>query len=585
MRLDHHRSERQRIFTRYTYLRDEDTPVTPLPDGSGSLTAGVIGHAINRADGVVGEYEWTPAPSMLNQARIGYSRRTLAQNALTSGDLGIPGIPAKLPTFLLPGYQQIGPTAGADSDFATSVTEFVDTYSWVRHAHTLRFGADLRREAAGVLSPQNPAGVFQFLKLADLLQGRVNAFPIDIQQHTIQERAHIAEFFAGDDWKVSERLTLNLGTRYTINFPSTIEGDQGGVFNLNTQVLDFPHTARELHLDNFGPRAGLALRLGESLVLRAGYGMIWFEQTGITTPFTIPQFPLIQTVGEQSQNNVNPAFLLAAGPSVQVTPPNPNSGLGQGVFGVDRANGSGYSQQRNLTLQKTFGKDLNAELGYLGSKNTRLGIPDANINQLPARDLALGASLLAKVANPYYGQIPASSSLGGPTIARQQLLRPFPRFTTVALFRDNVGNSSYNAFAAKFEKRLSGGLTVSHRAGAEQQRPGRRLTAIWRRTSRAATSRRCSRPHGRTVSRAGGGSRAGRSPGWCGCSRATPYRSPRRRTSIRTSASRSSVRTGSPTRTRYRGGPVHHWQQLAQPGAGPGPRKRRSDVRENLPSP
>jgi hypothetical protein len=189
--------------------------------------------------------------------------------------------------------------------------------------------------------------------------------------------------------------------------------------------------------------------------------MVWFEQSGITTPFTIPQFPFVQTVGQQSLDNVNSAFTLANGPTVPVTPPNPNSGLGQGVFSVDRYNGSGYSQQWNFTVQKTLGKDWNIETGYLGSKNTRLGIPDANINQLPAQDLALGASLLTKVANPYFGQIPASSSLGAATIAQQQLLRPFPRFTSVALFRDNVGNSSYAAWEAKLEKRFSNGLTFT----------------------------------------------------------------------------------------------------------------------------
>jgi hypothetical protein len=50
---------------------------------------------------------------------------------------------------------------------------------------------------------------------------------------------------------------------------------------------------------------------------------------------------------------------------------------------------------------------LNFEIGYLGSKNTRLGLPEANLNQLPAADLAMGAALLARVPNPYFGQIPA----------------------------------------------------------------------------------------------------------------------------------------------------------------------------------
>src|SRR5207244_5895936 len=233
------------------------------------------------------------------------------------------------------------------------------------------------------------------------------------------------------------------------------------VFNLGTQVLDFPHTARNLECCDFGPRLGMAYRAGEGMVVRAGYGVMFFEQSGITTPFTIPQFPFVQTVGQQSQDNVNAAFALSSGPTVQVTAPNPNSGWGQGVFGVDRGNGSGYSQQRNLTVGKSFRDTWNVEVAYLGSKSTRLGIPDANINQLPTQYLSMGAALLTRVPNPYFGTIPASSSLGTPTITQQQLLRPFPRFTTVALFRDNVGNSNYNAAAVKLEKRLSHGLTMT----------------------------------------------------------------------------------------------------------------------------
>jgi hypothetical protein len=291
--------------------------------------------------------------------------------------------------------------------------------------------------------------------------GQVNAFTIDLQNRVLQQRAHIGEFFAGDDWKVSDRLSLNIGTRYTLNFPSSEVHNQGAVFNLQTQVLNFPHTARNLEYCDFGPRVGLAYRAAESWVLRSGYGMIWFEQSGITTPFTLPQFPFVQTVGQQSQDNILPAFIFSVGPSVQVTPPNPNSGLGQGVFGTDRNHGSGYSQQWNFTVQKTIGTDLNAEIAYLGSKNTNLGVPDPNINQLPEQYLSLGPALLQPVPNPFFGQIPATSSLGGPTITRQMLLRPFPQFTAVALFRDNVGSSSYHAFAAKLEKRFSRGLTFT----------------------------------------------------------------------------------------------------------------------------
>lgn len=479
-RLDRYFGPKHRIFGRYTFLRDDDTPVTPLPDGSGSLTSGVIGRAITRGDALAGDYDLVFSPSALNQFRLGYSRRDLNQRSLQNGGITVPGLPPNsfasvLPIFTVAGFQQVGPTTAANSDFTTSVTEVLDTFSLVRGRHTFKFGTDLRREALDVLNPPNPTGSFGFTTtgtnssgvsgtgnaLASLLLGQVNAFTIDIQEQVIQPRAHIVEFFLGDDWKISSRLSLNIGVRYTLNFPSTERRNQGAVFNLQTQVLDFPHTARALECCDFGPRVGLAYRLGDSWVVRSGYGMIFFEQSGITTPFTIPQFPFVQTVGQQSPDNLNAAFVLSNGPTVQVTSPNPNSGLGQGVFGVDRNNGSGYSQQWNFAIQKTIGKNWNVEVAYLGSKNTRLGIPDANINQLPSQYLSMGSALLAKVANPYFGQIPSASSLGAATIARQQLLRPFPRFTTVALFRDNVGNSSYNAAALKLEKRLSHGLTLN----------------------------------------------------------------------------------------------------------------------------
>src|SRR5207253_2971654 len=205
----------------YTYFRDDNTPVTPLPEGSGNLTSGVIGHAVTRGDALVGEYSWTPSVSTLNQFRLGYSQRDLNQASLQKGGIAVPGLPANsfssvLPAFTVAGFQQIGPTTAANSNFTTSITEFLDTCTQVHGRHTIKFGADIRREALDVLNPPNPTGVFAFTTtgsnssavagsgnaLASLLLGQVNAFTIDIQKQVIQPRAHIAEFFSGDDWKV-----------------------------------------------------------------------------------------------------------------------------------------------------------------------------------------------------------------------------------------------------------------------------------------------------------------------------------------------------------------------------------------------
>jgi hypothetical protein len=199
----------------------------------------------------------------------------------------------------------------------------------------------------------------------------------------------------------------------------------------------------------------------QNTVVRFGYGITWFEQAGITTPFTTPLFPFIQSIGQRSVDNINPAFVLSQGPTVQVQPPNPDSGLGQGVFGVNRKQKSGYAQQWNLSVQRTLGSTWSVEVGYLGSKLTNLGVPDVNLNQLSASQLALGSQLTQSVTNPFFGEIPVSSQIGGPTITQQQLLRPFPKFTTVALYRNNVGHSTYHSFQSRLEKRLSRGVTFN----------------------------------------------------------------------------------------------------------------------------
>jgi len=353
----------------------------------------------------------------------------------------------------------------------------------VRGRHSLKAGSDIRLEYLDVLQPANPTGLFQFSSvltsglsktgtpvantghsIASFLLGQVQSFDLDAQSEVLKPRARIAEFFIQDDWQVSHRFSLNLGARCTLNFPSTETRDRGAVFNLKTEQLDllgrngYPRSARDLEKANLGPRLGLSLRFTETLAFRAGYGLTWIEQAGISTPFTTPLFPFAQTVGQRSLDNINAAFVLFQGPTVRVSAPSSDSGLGQGVFGVQRDNGSGYAQQWNATLQKTFRDNWSVEAGYLGSKLTRLGVPDVNTNQLTVDQLKLGAQLTQAVPNPFYGQIPASSPLGGPGIAWQQLLRPYPRFTTVALYRNNVGHSSYHSFQARLDRRLSKGV-------------------------------------------------------------------------------------------------------------------------------
>src|SRR5215471_2900665 len=492
IRLDHRFSSRDQVFGRYSYFKDFTSPVTAFADGGGNVAAGSLatGPQDTLAQSVVGNYQHAFSPTLMNEVRFGYTRRHVERAALLlssppSESLDIPGIPAngafsnEFPTFLISGFQQLGPPANTDSSFRTDVTEIADTASWQHGRHTIKFGIDNRISRLDVLQPPSPTGSFTFStlftnlngvtgtgnSLASFLLGQVQQFSIDIQQNVLKPRAWFEEWFVQDDWKVTSRLTVNLGTRYTLNFPSTEANDRGAVFNLATEQLQylgqngFPHSARELHWKDFGPRVGISYLLTKKTVVRSGYGLTFFDQAGITTPFTIPQFPFVQTAAQATLDNKKPAFVLANGPSVQPVGPTPDAGLGQGVFSVDRSLSSGYVQQWNLTVQRELTSSLSAEVAYVGSKATHLGVPDVNLNQLTVDQLAIGSPLTKSVPNPLFGQLPPSSSIGGPTVSQAQLLKPFPRFTNVTLFRNNVGNSDYHGVQAKLEKRFSRGLT------------------------------------------------------------------------------------------------------------------------------
>ena len=498
-RVDGAYHDKDRAFGRYSYFSDVEQPVTPLPDGSGAVTGAVIG-----TGGVVGlshvlgqqavfDETHTFSPHLLNDFHLGYTRRgnTIAGPTLgttASAALGVPGIPTNaafnnaLPLFTFTGFQQLGPSASTFSQYQTAVWQAEDMVVYTLGRHALKAGADVRFYQLNAVSPPNPTGSFAFTNtgtnqqgvtgsgnaIASFLLGQVDTFSIDLQESRIRPRDHIQEYFVQDDWRALDNLTLNIGARWTLHSPSTEKNNQGAVFNLATQQLDYagvdgsPESARELHYDNVAPRFGFTYMVTPKTVVRSGFGIVFIDQSGITTPFTLPQFPFIQNVQQKTQDSVNAAFPLAGGPNVAPIPLTPDAGLGQSVYTVKRSAGSGYVEQWNLAFERQLTNNLSVDIAYVGSHIVHVGIPDSNLNQLTEAQLAQGltnpASLTAQVANPYYGQIPTSSPIGGKTVAAAQLLKPYPRFQNVATYRNNSGTANYNALEVKVEQRLSHGL-------------------------------------------------------------------------------------------------------------------------------
>jgi hypothetical protein len=486
VRLDHvFASNRGRAYARLSNVRGRFEPGPPRP-AARATTSGTLGPQDTSSWALATNYQHTFSTNLLNELRVGDTRRTVhrtaAQLTTSAGAaLNIPGIPSTarfpntLPTFSIAGYQILGSPANTASDFNTSVSEIADTLTWVKGRHTFKTGFGWRWERLNVIQPPSPTGFFTFNQLgsdlpgtantgaplASFLLGQVQNFSIDVQTSEIQERARFQEYFIQDDWKVSPRLTITPGLRYTLNFPSTEINGQVGVFNLQTQLLEYPgdRPVRPLKKNNFGPRLGIAYRLTDETLVSTGYGLVWIEMAGITTPFTTPTFPFLQTVSQRALSNVTPAFVLQNGPSVAPLEPTPTAGLGQGVFAVDGTLGSGYVQQWNASVQRELSSSLSVEVAYVGSKITHVGIPDTNLNQLTVEQLAIGAPLQQTVPNPFFGVVPRSSSLGDPTITRAQLLKPYPQYTTVSLYRNNVGTTEYRGLTAKLEQRLSRGLS------------------------------------------------------------------------------------------------------------------------------
>jgi len=496
LRVDGKYRQNDQGFVRYSYFNDVDQPATPFADGSGAISGTVLGtNSVAGLSHVMGQQAAINEThvfggNMLNELRAGYTRRSnnIVGTSLSTSPtaaLGIPGIPANaafnnaLPLFTLTGMQQLGPSSGTFSNYETAVIQVVNIVSRTAGPHTIKAGADLRWYQLNAVAPGNPTGAFGFTTtgtdqqgssgsgnaIASFLLGQVDNFQIDLQRSTMQPRAQVEEYFLQDDWRIERNLTVNAGARWTLNLPSIEKTNQGAIFSLATQQLDylgqngFSRSARELHWDNLAPRAGIAYLLNPKTAVRSAYGIVFFDQSGITTPFTTPQFPFIQNVAEKTQDSVNAAFTLSHGPTVAPIPLNANAGLGQSVYTADSSLGSGYVLQWNLAIEREISSHLLFDIAYVGSHVVHVGMPDTNLNQITAAQLSQGSALLATIPNPYYGQLPASSSIGGKTITYAQSIKPYPRFLNVATYRKNTGQTNYNAFEAKIEHQMSHGFS------------------------------------------------------------------------------------------------------------------------------
>ncbi len=202
-RIDHVFNDKHRAFARYSYLRDDDTPVTSCPRAA-AISLPASSDTPSRA--VTASRPSTIGPSRrasLNQARFGYTRRDVNQASLQNGGITVPGAPGeylrlrRCPSSPSRAISRSARPPPPTPNFTTSVTEYLDTFSMVRGRHTIKFGTDIRREALDIVNPANPTGSYASPPPARTLHrrrrqraGLTSAGPGECLQHRHSERRH-----------------------------------------------------------------------------------------------------------------------------------------------------------------------------------------------------------------------------------------------------------------------------------------------------------------------------------------------------------------------------------------------------------
>jgi len=472
IRADHRISQADSLSSSYSFNQAET-----YGPGSFQANGGVTLQVRKQRWGLVETHLFGPA--VINEFRLNYVR-TRFENApqglgtnhtVLSGIGGFAEQSSDFPGFPglgFTGYLGFNPNAFSPIKFRDNKYEINDNMTWVRGTHTWKAGVLLRRYDTSTTNAARSRGDFTFNgsysgnSFADFLlsvpfQGR-RTFPRN--SFGIKPMAN-EHFFVQDDWKLTSRLTLNLGMRYELNHPPkvlhnqmasadpvlqriVVASDDSGAINYNGQQIGrflYPlfadiivpsskvglgPTLRQLDKNNYAPRAGLAWRMRNDFVLRLGYGIFYGLIQGNRSESTgIVNAPFLADELNNFNNSPTPTKTLA----------NMFSPISQGLnliplsfFQIETNMRDPYFQQWNVALQKVVAKVVSLEGAYVASKGTKVEF-----------------SRPVNVPTPGPGAI--------------QNRRQWTRFAS-GTYVENGGYSSYHALQTKVEIRSWRGLSL-----------------------------------------------------------------------------------------------------------------------------
>ena len=502
-RLDYSWSENTKIFGRMAFNRLDE--VRGYRYGNEADPSGNVPFVRQNYNGVGGVTHTLNTTTVID-ARLGVARFTSpGGNTLGSNfDLSKLGFSSRyisqalnhFPQFRFTDYEGLG-SGPARVNPASTVYHFVTTVSKLLGDHSLKTGFEGRLFRNNVRDPGNANGIFNFtpgFTQADPLAGASRAsgnaiasfllgFPASgqIESRAFPARQHIAYAgFVQDDWRVTSKLKLNLGLRYEIITGMTDRFDNINVgFDPNAPLpVDVPgfagkgnilyagvngnsRAAFKLDKNNLMPRLGLAYQWNDKTVIRGGVGQ-----------FYAPVWDDPNNLGFSQVTNLVTGIRVGL-PDVDIRDPFPTgliaaarertNTIGQGFSVFNPQRKVPYVWQYNVEIQRQLPWDMLFSIAGVGSSSRDIQVAQS-INEIPASALAQGSAFLtAQVANPFVGKAPGTG-LNGATVQRQQLLRPFPQFTTITMGGYTGGKAQYFGLQTSIQKRFSAGatFTLSH---------------------------------------------------------------------------------------------------------------------------
>jgi hypothetical protein len=529
-KIDHNWTPNWHTFVRFSHYADYNVPFSGF---NNIASEGYGGPTTSGSYSMSYDNTFTFSPTLLGEVRYGLSRASSTRlpfgGTFPLASLGFPtSLAAVANVHVFPNYTfgngfsslgSSGYVALLENPTAHDVNASVIK---ITHGNNLKFGGEFRELLLNFHQYAQPSGTYDFGQswtqqqlnnnkgsvdgnsFADYLLGLPEYGYITHDITTAQASSYIG-LYGQDDYKVSARLTLNIGLRWDVELPRTerynkltywdinaaspIQGAvtatgvpssicpacsnlRGAMLFANQPGSQHGRSQASTQWKDFAPRIGASFAADKDTVIRAGFGLVYapsaLQAAGTTgdagtqgfagqTNFSFTH-DNEQTINTTLDNPAKDGFSLplgvAGGPGTDI-----GNNIADSFFSSVR---NPYSIQTNFNVQRALPLNTIFEIGYIGNRGLFLpeGDPGTPYDQLTTNYLTLGNHLFDQVANPFYGIITTPGSiLSNPTVSRNQLLRPFPQYTNVASVRKPDKQSNYQAITVKVDKRFSQGLT------------------------------------------------------------------------------------------------------------------------------